>query len=309
MSEELDADEIKGSVPMDVVLEMLELEPPDRSGKICCPFHEEQTGSLHVYEDGYFCYGCGRGGDIFHFVQQFGHSFITALKFLGGVMEDLDCQPGSVHRTPEEKVVLDLTEEFGRSTDSLDSLKLAQEYIGTKPWPSPTFLADAFGVRSDGKTLWIPHYDPLGSTVVGVKIRTFNDDKFALKGSNYRTSLYRHTGTSPEAAQSIAVICEGESDTWVSTEQAFRGTDKDWWDSFGLPSGALYWSDEWDQQLDDYDHIIVATDNDSTGRKAAKAIQERLGDRTLRLTPPNGDLVDSVAQGWDIGQAIGELWA
>ena len=307
MSEELDADEIKGSIPMDVVLEMLELEPPDRSGKICCPFHEEQTGSLHVYEDGYFCYGCGRGGDIFHFVMGFGHSFVTALKFLGGVMEDLDCQPGSVHRTPEEKVVLDLTEEFNDSTDSLDWVPLAQEYVDAKPWPSPSFLTDVFGVRSDGKTLWIPHYDALGSAVVGVKIRTFNDDKFALKGSNYRTSLYQYAGTSRKAAAPppVAVICEGESDTWVATEQAFRSDD--WWDSFGLPSGALYWSDEWDQQLDGYDRIVVATDNDSTGRKAAKAIQERLGDRTVRLTPPGGDLVDSIASGWDMTQAIEAL--
>jgi hypothetical protein len=36
-----------------------------RSGKIRCPFHDDQTPSLHVYADperGWYCYGCGRGG-------------------------------------------------------------------------------------------------------------------------------------------------------------------------------------------------------------------------------------------------------
>lgn len=40
-----------------------------RSGKVRCPFHhEDQTPSLHVYEDpgrGWYCFGCGRGGSIY----------------------------------------------------------------------------------------------------------------------------------------------------------------------------------------------------------------------------------------------------
>jgi hypothetical protein len=39
-----------------------------RSEKIRCPFHEDQTPSLHAYEDperGWYCFGCGRGGSIY----------------------------------------------------------------------------------------------------------------------------------------------------------------------------------------------------------------------------------------------------
>ena len=38
------------------------------SGKIRCPFHDDQTPSLHVYEDperGWYCFGCGRGGSSY----------------------------------------------------------------------------------------------------------------------------------------------------------------------------------------------------------------------------------------------------
>jgi hypothetical protein len=38
-----------------------------RSGKIHCPFHDDRTPSLHVYEDGWFCFGCALGGTIIDF--------------------------------------------------------------------------------------------------------------------------------------------------------------------------------------------------------------------------------------------------
>jgi hypothetical protein len=42
---------------------------PGRDGKVSCPFHgEDSTPSLHVYADpadGWYCFGCGRGGSIF----------------------------------------------------------------------------------------------------------------------------------------------------------------------------------------------------------------------------------------------------
>lgn len=39
-----------------------------RSRKVRCPLHEDRTASLHVYEDpadGWYCFGCGRGGSVF----------------------------------------------------------------------------------------------------------------------------------------------------------------------------------------------------------------------------------------------------
>lgn len=41
-----------------------------RDGKMCCPFHEDRTPSLHAYsapERGWVCYGCQRGGSIIDF--------------------------------------------------------------------------------------------------------------------------------------------------------------------------------------------------------------------------------------------------
>jgi CHC2 zinc finger/RepB DNA-primase from phage plasmid len=41
-----------------------------RNRKVRCPFHDDRTPSLHVYDDparGWCCFGCGRGGSIYDF--------------------------------------------------------------------------------------------------------------------------------------------------------------------------------------------------------------------------------------------------
>jgi hypothetical protein len=38
-------------------------DPGMRNRKICCPFHDEKTPSLHIYPDHYYCFGCGAYGD------------------------------------------------------------------------------------------------------------------------------------------------------------------------------------------------------------------------------------------------------
>jgi len=44
----------------------------DRTGKIHCPFHQDHTASLQLYEDGtWYCYGaCKAGGSIFDFASR-----------------------------------------------------------------------------------------------------------------------------------------------------------------------------------------------------------------------------------------------
>lgn len=55
----------------------------DYKGFICCPFHNEKTASMKLYdgEKGYYCFGCGAHGDVISFVQGiFGLQFPDALK-------------------------------------------------------------------------------------------------------------------------------------------------------------------------------------------------------------------------------------
>ncbi len=41
-----------------------------KKNKINCPFHGEKTPSLHIYPDGFKCFGCGESGDSVDFVAK-----------------------------------------------------------------------------------------------------------------------------------------------------------------------------------------------------------------------------------------------
>lgn len=82
-------EEIKGLYSMKDILERYGLPQPNRVGFICCPFHKEKTASMKIYEDSYYCFGCGANGDIFSFVQSVEKvDFKTAFKMFGGTYAD-----------------------------------------------------------------------------------------------------------------------------------------------------------------------------------------------------------------------------
>ena len=71
---------IKDRLTMREVLERYGYEP-NKKGFICCPFHNEKTPSMRIYDKDYHCCGCGEHGDVITFVQKlFNLSFQEALK-------------------------------------------------------------------------------------------------------------------------------------------------------------------------------------------------------------------------------------
>src|SRR3970282_2869941 len=73
MAERADIDRIRE--PTDLVELLSEVPKRKRSGRrfmAVCPFHEEKTPSMSVDQARglYHCFGCGKGGDVFSFVQE-----------------------------------------------------------------------------------------------------------------------------------------------------------------------------------------------------------------------------------------------
>ncbi|MEY2640619.1 MAG: primase, primase protein [Candidatus Parcubacteria bacterium] len=69
----------------DVVGSYIPLERAGRNLKARCPFHNERTPSFVVSPDRgtFYCFGCGKKGDIFSFVQEYENlDFMGALKLL-----------------------------------------------------------------------------------------------------------------------------------------------------------------------------------------------------------------------------------
>lgn len=73
-------DEIRNRVSMQDVAKFYGLQM-SHSGMACCPFHEDSTPSLKVYDDHFYCFGCGETGDCTGFTAKlFGLTQIEATK-------------------------------------------------------------------------------------------------------------------------------------------------------------------------------------------------------------------------------------
>ena len=79
-------DKIRESVPLAEYLSRnVTLKRSGTHFKGLCPFHNERTPSFYVYPDQnrFHCYGCGKHGDIFTYMQEIeGHSFVEAAELL-----------------------------------------------------------------------------------------------------------------------------------------------------------------------------------------------------------------------------------
>ena len=59
---------IRASLTMEQVVMVYLPAEPIRRGFIACPFHGETVGSLKLYDNTFYCFGCHAGGDAVDFV-------------------------------------------------------------------------------------------------------------------------------------------------------------------------------------------------------------------------------------------------
>jgi len=94
-------DEVKDRLDIvEVIGRHVHLQKSGRYFKGLCPFHTEKTPSFFVFPDtqGWHCFGCNKGGDLFNFVMDFeGLDFRTALEELAR-QAGVELRP----RTPEQ---------------------------------------------------------------------------------------------------------------------------------------------------------------------------------------------------------------
>lgn len=83
---EIDVDMAR-TVPIENLISTKTIKAGGGKLKTTCPFHAEDTPSFFIYQNTntYYCYGCGKGGDVIKFVMDLeGLSFIDAVRRLNG---------------------------------------------------------------------------------------------------------------------------------------------------------------------------------------------------------------------------------
>ena len=80
-------EEIKNNTNIvEIIGEVISLQKSGRNFLGLCPFHGEKTPSFNVVEDKqfYHCFGCGRSGDVFKFIEEYQQvTFADAVRMLG----------------------------------------------------------------------------------------------------------------------------------------------------------------------------------------------------------------------------------
>lgn len=86
MADRADIDRVRDATDIvELVSEVTTVKRSGRSFMAVCPFHQEKTPSMSLDRGQglYHCFGCGKGGDIFNFVQETQNlGFAEALEFL-----------------------------------------------------------------------------------------------------------------------------------------------------------------------------------------------------------------------------------
>lgn len=112
MAERADIDRIRETVDLvDLISEVTKVKKSGRTFMAVCPFHEEKTPSMSIDRARglYHCFGCGKGGDLFSFVQETqGLDFAESLDLLArkaGVTLTKD--PGEAKRRGKRGAAID----------------------------------------------------------------------------------------------------------------------------------------------------------------------------------------------------------
>ena len=141
---------------VDVVSGYVKLEKAGIHFKARCPFHSEKTPSFFVSADrgSYHCFGCGKGGDIFSFVQEIeGLDFPETLKLLAeraGVKLEKYSEAQNEKLKEEEEIYRAIEEATKYFEHELRGNKEVIEYLKNRGLTGETAKKFRIGYAPDG---------------------------------------------------------------------------------------------------------------------------------------------------------------
>lgn len=273
---------VKSTVSVPEVASLLLGNEYTEGDKIPSPWNPgERTPSCHLYDDHFFDFSTGRGGDLFDLMQALNPEY----QQLGDIVKAMHKGALSVGKEYGEveaqkpRTVQDFSDQLPTNTIATDSV------LKIEP---------AYGIRHDEQSnVLVPHRDEDG--VYGVKVRYRSGGKGSWAGSCFTHRLYDPLGWQPgHVPTQTLVVAEGESDCWALRH--VLGVDV-----LALPAGVGTWKDHWLDDTKCYDRVYVCVDNDRAGRDARDKLRGKFGwDRTDLLEVPQlyTDAREAIAAGW-----------
>ncbi len=149
----------------ELVAEVTKVQRRGRSTMAICPFHQEKTPSLSLdpARGLYHCFGCGKGGDLFRWVQDTQNvDFTEALELLArraGIT--LHVEPGAAKRRSEREALIDAVGRavafFGERLRSGGDAGHARSYVRSRGYDAGTVERFSLGYSPAGWDELVAH--------------------------------------------------------------------------------------------------------------------------------------------------------
>lgn len=240
----------------------------EKNLKGCCPYHNENTPSFIYNPKTYqfHCFGCNKTVDIVDVFMSKGNTFIQAV-------EKLFDLTGTEYAFSEKNIKL-TSYNYPKEVPVNDK-KSVYDYWSKRGISKATL--DYCDVREDNNGNTVFNYYNTNDVLTMVKYRPSRKiDKskgdikcWCQKGADTKPLLFNMNRIN---ISSPLLLTEGEADTLAAIESGFINAV-----SVPLGSGNLHWIEENWEWLEQFDNIIVCSDNDEAGLKMRKEVIYRLG--------------------------------
>lgn len=263
-----------------LMAELLELENfDDKNLKACCPYHNEDTASFIYNKKNktFHCFGCNKTVDIIDILMEKGNTFLEAAKYLfekAGVeysFGEKDVRTRHNYRYPHEEPinekehVIDYLGKRSISKNVIDYLDIREDSHGN----------GVFNFYDTNDVLTMVKYRPART----VEKHSGQPKTWCQKDADTSALLFNMNRVNTSKP---LLITEGEIDCASAIETGYINTV-----SVPLGAGNLHWIEEnWDW-LNNFESIIIWSDNDEAGIKMRKECIYRLGTwRTKYISTP-----------------------
>lgn len=264
----VDIDSIRASNPLPVIVEQYTGQQISKH-KIHCPFHQDNTPSMHIYDDGGFkCFSCGRHGDVLDFVGyfHFGQSYDPSTHFTEVVdrLAGIKIAPLPTYTVkPKPEPTKQLSISLETILDWHDSMPAnRREYWKSRGLFDQTI--NDFFLGWDGKRYTIPALYRLVPFAVKRRQSEINDgiDAKYISATGSKAGLFNEDCL---WTTDKVVITEGEIDAMLLTQWGFPAVSS--------TVGAGTFKEEWSSKFLFVPKVWVLYDNDDAGRKGEQLVR------------------------------------
>lgn len=294
----IDIQAIKAANPLEAVIERFANQRVEKH-KIYAPWRNEETPSVHVYDDGsWWDYGAGFGGDCIDFVGYlfFGAQYQSDIHFtevvdrLGAL--DIKPLPAAPKREtpPKPKLNIDL-EQIMAWHEAMPTNR--REYWYSRGLTDQTI--NEFYLGWDGKRYTIPALYRL--IPFAVKRRQSDvDDGINAKYIQIAGGRVGIFNADILWSATKCVICEGEIDAMLMHQLGYHAVTS--------TGGAGSWRSEWAKFFSHVGQVKILFDNDKAGKEGAAKVRASMR-RACIVNLPEG--IKDVGELWSAGYAASWL--